>query len=603
MSNLGEKGWQFPLRLVAFWMFFFGLFRAFFIGMNRPAGGGADAWASLRAALPLDASMAGYSVAVPVVLWGIGLFVPKNRLRTAAIWWSRLLVGMFVVVCAANVFLYREWSAVVNRRAVGYLKTPAALLDSLSAAQMLGIAAALVFGWVVFGWLFDRLVSRHGFFGRNGPIWVRTAAALLVWAAVFGLMRGFKTLPINESAVYFSENSFSNHAAVNPVWHLFHDYVEPRPGRNPFVFFEKKEAEKMTAAHFAPDSVRKAAFQLDVDNVVVIVMESMSARVFDDSSLTPNLHRLAREGLLFTDIYGSGFRTDQGLVAVLNGYPAQPDESIMFLSEKTERLPGLARFFAQNNHSTFFCYGGDLTFANLGVYLRNQGFQKIVCQKDFPADLPFQKWGTDDGRMLDRFAAEIDGLRPPFFATALTLSQHPPFDIPGDAEIGAMDRTAKFHRAAAYADRSIGAFFDKIKGKSWVRNTLFVLTADHGYGQPDGLSMETGAARRIPLIFFGEKLPRGIDPKLLGQTGCQSDVAASILGLFGQKNLEFDWSRDVFSKHAASFGYWTDEQILGWRDPAGEHLFDFTKKEWKAGGPAPEAQAFLQVLYDDFLAR
>ena len=33
----------------------------------------------------------------------------------------------------------------------------------------------------------------------------------------------------------------------------------------------------------------------------------------------------------------------------------------------------------------------------------------------------------------------------------------------------------------------------------------------------------------------------------------------------------------------------------------GEIDFDFTKKNWTSGSPSPTAQAYLQVLYDDFL--
>ena len=107
----------------------------------------------------------------------------------------------------------------------------------------------------------------------------------------------------------------------------------------------------MVAALFPPDPARAPVLKLGETNVVVIAMESMSARMFDDSARTPSLRRLARAGLSFTDIYGSGFRTDQGLVAILSGYPAQPDQSIMMLTDKAEKLPGLPRFFSKNNYS------------------------------------------------------------------------------------------------------------------------------------------------------------------------------------------------------------------------------------------------------------
>lgn len=601
MTISTQKGWQFPIRILLFWMLFFGLFRVFFIKINIPASGASEIWQNLRAALPLDASMAAWAAGLPIIFWAIGLFFQKNWLKNSSICLSRACIAVFTVICAANVFLYKDWSAVINRRAISYLKTPLALFNSLSKWELVGSVLLLVFCWSLFGKMFDRLVVRHGFFWEKRPVWQRIAAILVVFSASFACLRGLGTMPINESAVYFSANNFSNHAAVNPVWHLFHDFVEERAVQNPFVFFEKSTAKKMVAPLFPADSIQQPVLKLGETNIVFIILESMSARMFDDSARTPNLHKLARLGSSFSDIYGSGFRTDQGIVSILSGYPAQPDQSILMLSDKAEKLPGLPRFFKKNNYSTLFCYGGDLTFANLGVYLRSQNFQKIVSKKEFPSAEISQKWGADDDKMLNRFASELDGLPQPFFASALTLSLHPPFDLPGDAEIEELSRREKFRRAATFTDQAIGLFFEKIGSKPWFENTIFVLTADHGHSLPDEISLESGASRRVPLIFFGKNWPRDFSQKLLEQTSCQHDLPASMLALFGAQNIDYQWSRNIFSTQTSPFSYWSNEVALGWKDPAGEHIFDFTKKNWTSGSPSPTAQAYLQVLYDDFL--
>ena len=55
-------------------------------------------------------------------------------------------------------------------------------------------------------------------------------------------------------------------------------------------------------------------------NVMLVVMESMSAEFMEsfgnEYALTPNLDRLGKEGLLFTDLYATGTRTVRGLEAV-----------------------------------------------------------------------------------------------------------------------------------------------------------------------------------------------------------------------------------------------------------------------------------------------
>ena len=63
-------------------------------------------------------------------------------------------------------------------------------------------------------------------------------------------------------------------------------------------------------------------------DVFIIVMESFS-RLVMKTGATPNLCRLADEGVMFENFYANSFRTDRGLVAVLSGFPAQPSMSIM----------------------------------------------------------------------------------------------------------------------------------------------------------------------------------------------------------------------------------------------------------------------------------
>ena len=47
-----------------------------------------------------------------------------------------------------------------------------------------------------------------------------------------------------------------------------------------------------------------------------------------------NMDKFAKEGILFSNFYGSSFRTDRGLASIISGYPGQPSTSIMKYPEK-----------------------------------------------------------------------------------------------------------------------------------------------------------------------------------------------------------------------------------------------------------------------------
>ena len=87
-------------------------------------------------------------------------------------------------------------------------------------------------------------------------------------------------------------------------------------------------------------------------NIVMIILESFTADVVaslgGDKRTDPNLEKMISEGIFFDSIYSSGTRTDQGIVSVLNGWPATPYHSIMRSSEKSMRLPSLPVVLSTN---------------------------------------------------------------------------------------------------------------------------------------------------------------------------------------------------------------------------------------------------------------
>ena len=62
-------------------------------------------------------------------------------------------------------------------------------------------------------------------------------------------------------------------------------------------------------------------------------MESYTAKFVGclggEPGVTPNLDKIAADGLLFTNIYAAGDRSEKGQVAVLSGYPNQAITSII----------------------------------------------------------------------------------------------------------------------------------------------------------------------------------------------------------------------------------------------------------------------------------
>ncbi|MCB0528870.1 MAG: sulfatase-like hydrolase/transferase [Saprospiraceae bacterium] len=620
----------FPLRLLLFWLLFFAVFRVWFVAWfykEWPGEAPYTTWLSLWHALPLDISMAAYLMVIPVLIWFAGVIAGPSRqyyfsraIRTV----NLVLIGIMVLVCGANVFIYEEWHTLLNNRALAYLGTPRALLDSMSLLfQVISVGLYLSFLWLM--WRVYRLVAgltEYATQTSRSTLAIFPVHAGLLFLAIRG---GLGVIPINESAVYFSSNLFTNHAATNPAWNLFHSLIETRSTENHFRVTDPKTAGDLVNCSLLqrcrPDADSIPGPRLSTaqpPNIVFLVLESHTAQVVEalggEAGICPNLDRLAREGVLFENIYSSGYRTDQGLVSILAGFPAQPDQSIVLLSDKAEKLNSIPKILHQKGYSTAFFYGGELTFANIGVWLTTQHFEKIRSEKDFTRREKSQRWGVDDRYLLQHAAKEIGKLKAPFFATALTLSLHPPFDIPNTDTKNLRTDREKFLYSARFADEAIGEFFKTASEQEWYRNTVFVLVADHGSSNPNGIGLDNPVSRRIPLIFFGEPLPAELHGARISEIGNHHDIPATLLGMMGMDAPDMPWSRDLLKNKGEStgsqgFAYYTNESGLGWVMGQGKDFYAFGNGAWHRWEGQQDsvshlqARAYLQVLYDDFLSK
>ncbi len=618
LRSAGQPAW-FALRLLAFWLLFFTVFRVWFIAGLHAEWTDNNPWPALWRAWPLDLSMAGYLLSVPVLLWFIGLPAgakTQQRITRVIAGYHIVVFGILIFVFGANVFLYAEWHTPLNNRALEYFRTPTAMLDSMSLPFKIGsVTIYIFFAWV--WWRLYRWVVGTTVFPDRLSNWNLAWLPVLLGLLFLAIRGGLGVIPVNESAVYYSPQLFNNHAATNAAWHVIHSLIETRSTENHYRFMDDGSARQRVAQLYPRDSAAHQPhnwLQLPAGhkpNIVFIMMESMTAQVVGElggvPGVCPNLGRLAGQGLLFDRCYGSGYRTDQGLVSVLGGFPAQPDQSIVLLQDKAAKLPSVPKMLRQEGYATAFFYGGELTFANIGVWLTNQKFDRIFAEKDFPAAAITQRWGADDRQVFNKAIATLRETPQPFFSNILTLSLHPPFDVPYRSQWTGDTEREQFLNSAAFADAAIGAFFEAAAAEPWFANTLFVLVADHGHYNPTGVRMDDPRSRQVPLIITGPLIRPEWRGRRIHTLGNHHDIPATILDELGFSSAAFTWSKDLFDPHTRDFAYYTNENGLGWVTPAGAGFYPFEKRAWQwFAGPLPAAdgldgQAYLQELYEDFL--
>ena len=289
-------------------------------------------------------------------------------------------------------------------------------------------------------------------------------------------------------------------------------------------------------------------------NVVVVLEESLGSQFIGalhaDSvaSLTPHFDSLAREGTLLTRAYSTGNRTIRALEATTSSLPPLPGISVVRRPESVDlfTLPALLR---SRGYGTEFIYGGRAMFDGMGSYMRNNGMQRVIEQRDYPSGEFTTAWGVSDEAIFDKALAEMDSLHAtgrPFYTLVLSVSNHRPYTYPA-GRIAADPNEHKRVNAVQYADWALGRFVRKARTHAFFDSTLFVLMGDHG-ARVYGAAEIPLASYAVPVLFYAPGIvPAGAR---VDQLASSMDVPPTILGLLGGDYDSKFFGRDVLSPHA-----------------------------------------------------
>jgi len=605
---------RFLLLYFLIWTAFFQVARALFLlfhaGQARqlPAGTLLQTfWYGAR----MDLSMAAY-LSLPVALMLLLSFVlrPLRRALPYQVYSAVLLLPILLII-VADLEVFRQWGFRLDATPLKYLHSPREAWASVSHLPvgwyllgLLLLLALLVRGtWVVLRRMATAL-SRSEKVQSGLPLLL-----LLTGALVIPLRGGLQQTPINQSSVYFSTRNFANQAAINVPWNfLFGVFAETNSTSdyNPYNYLPPPEAQRISDSLLRTGSSSSPVLNNRRPNVVLVIWESFTAKVvdtlIDGRAVTPCFNRLKGEGLYFNNAWASGDRTDKGVPAILSGYPALPQTSIIRIPAKGRKLATLGGMFREAGYHSSFFYGGEPEFANLKSYLLHAGFDPLIEKSDFATRDQNSKWGAHDGVVADRVMQELQGARQPFFATWLTLSSHEPFETPVPSVFTGTDDTHQFLNSLHYTDSVVYHFVKRCQAQPWWGNTLLIIVADHGHVIPyTGNELERF---RIPLLLLGGALNRkGIDPRPVSQL----DIAATLAAQTGHDPRQFPFSRDLFAARP-SWAFFTFNNGFGYIDSSVRLLYDNVGRQplMQQGAATVEirkAQALQQQVYQDYLEK
>lgn len=297
------------------------------------------------------------------------------------------------------------------------------------------------------------------------------------------------------------------------------DVTEFIPGEVPFLHLQKPDASQPKY------------------NVVIFLQESLGAEYvgcLNGLPLTPELDKLAKEGLLFTNLYCTGTRSVRGIEQVTAGFLPNPSESIVKLGGSQQGFFTLADAFVRQNYDTSFIYGGMANFDNMASFFNGNGFKNIIDETDFDKDgkkyAMKGTWGYCDEDLAVKANEYYKNLgNKPFFSLMFSTSNHEPFEFP-DGRIQLYEQPKNtVHNAMKYADFSIGKFFELAKKEAYFKNTIFVVIADHNT-RTYGKNLVPVNKFHIPALIIAPNVEKG---STYDNLASQMDIPSTVLALSG----------------------------------------------------------------------
>ena len=246
-------------------------------------------------------------------------------------------------------------------------------------------------------------------------------------------------------------------------------------------------------------------------NVIMIHTESMQKVAmetsFNGEEVTPNLNKLASEGMYFSNFYSqvsvgtssdTEFTLSTSLLPVNNG--------TVFISYFDREYIGFPDLMKEKGYYTFSMHGNNGDFWNRNVMHKNLGYDKFYSKSSYKIDEEIGL-GLSDKSFFRQSVEKISKIKEkkgeqPFYATLIMLTNHTPFDdvekygeypvtmkYIGTNEMGQkVEMTApymedtdlgNYFKSSHYADAAIGEFVKQLDEAGLLENTVLVFYGDH----------------------------------------------------------------------------------------------------------------------------
>lgn len=431
--------------------------------------------------------------------------------------------------------------------------------------------ADLPIGLAVIGWIVwrrrtarkqeDRTAVRTVRSGLRRFLWRLIPAALsftIGWALIY--------YPVEEQKNGWARGLFDGAWWNIPIYNVtgllgFHGYDAYRYAKENWLGNKlTKEEEQQAKTWF--DERKSLQQEMESEplfgeyegkNILVVQMEAFQQFVIGQSiggeEITPNLNKLIDKSMYFPNFYhqtGQGHTSDADFLTTCSMHPL-PTGSV-FIRFSNHEFNCAPTILGPLGYDTTVHHAYDGSFWNRNNMYNDMEYDQFYSLKNFKLDEPLG-WSLSDKSFFRQTVNQlVTRGESPFYAMAITLSSHNPFNLPAYTQtlsnVAPFENTTfgDYLQAIHYVDEAVAELIENLKSAGLYDNTILVFYGDHDnqlydmddyeqfFGRPLTDMEKDAIVNKVPYIIH---LPNdehaGVYEKAVGQI----DTLPTIMHLLG----------------------------------------------------------------------
>jgi len=543
--QIAKKLFKYYLLIIL--IFFVGRLALFGLYFDRFSNSGVDYWLTFLYGLKMDTIVASMLLVIPLILLS---FTPESLKKiTNAILriYFLVVVGFLIYMENATFPFFNQYDVRPNFKFVEYLEYPKEVFNMLIGDFKLPLTIAFIM-IAIFGWIFIKNTKDSFIEVLKAPLKSRVLWFLPLAILLFiGIRSSFGHRPANISDAMYTSNRVVNEITKNSLYSVgYAIYANKQYSTKAIKLYGKMPIDevlnrmnkrlgisandlnssspfsRLEKSHFTTPKKR---------NLVIFLQESLGYQ-FISPKITPELTKLKKEGIWFSQTYSNGTRSVRGIAGTTAGFLAVAGKGVVKRTKSQNNFFTFGSMLKPLGYHTMFLYGGESHFDNMRSWFLGNGFDEIVEQKDYKNPSFVATWGVSDEDLAKKANERFNQLYnegKPFAGLMFSSSNHSPFDIPKDKIDEIIPNKNCVENAVKYADYAIGAFFKEAKKLPYYKDTIFVVIADHNI-RVYGDDVVPVNMFHIPALIIGE----GVKPKEYNKLSSQPDILATALDYLGK---------------------------------------------------------------------